>query len=108
MVRTFAKVALSAAVAGLSATAFGQGDFCKCSNHCCGLPWVGSAIFLIDTVLFLRGFDRVSLFVSYDIATPCGFHKGMVYPSLALICASSNSVKPATEGFPLPRINLFN
>ena len=30
---------------------------------------------IIDTVLFLRGFDRVSLFVFYDTATPCGFHK---------------------------------
>ena len=63
---------------------------------------------ILDTVLFLRGFDRVSLFVFYDTATPCGFHKGMVYPFLALICASSNTVRPAAEGFPLPRINWAN
>ena len=63
---------------------------------------------IIDTVLFLRGFDRVSLFVFHDIATPCGFHKGMVYTFLGLICASSNTVKPAAEGFPLPRINVVN
>ena len=35
---------------------------------------------IIDTVLFLRGFDRVSLIVFHDTATPCGFHKGVVYP----------------------------
>ena len=63
---------------------------------------------ILDTVLFLHGFDRVSLFVPYDIAIPCGFHKGMVYPFLGLICASSKTAKPAAEGFPLPRISLVN
>lgn len=62
---------------------------------------------ILDTVLFLRGFDRVSLFITPDTATPCRFHKGMDYLFLALICTSSNTVKPPAVGFH-PRMKLVS
>ena len=34
---------------------------------------------IIDTVLFLHGFNRILLFLWSDTATPCGFHKAGTY-----------------------------